>query len=155
MKWKLPPKIKIYEALGCIGDKRIEMDGNRAKVFSSSTGKFYFVSYDSASSSIMANDNGSYWQGYLGYPSIAFLMLKGRINFNQESAEAFKGVEWKDLNTKFKRDYWKTEEFALEKAKEKGFDISKLLEDINNIYEQIKKLDMNLLGEKIEPPEGY
>ena len=24
MKWKVPPKIKIYEALGCIGDKRID-----------------------------------------------------------------------------------------------------------------------------------
>jgi len=155
MKWKLPPKIKIYEALGCIGDKRIEVSGNEAKVFSSSRGKFYSVKHSEENNAIMCNDNGSYWQGYLGYPSIAFLMLKGRIKFNQESAEAFKDIEWKDLNTKFKRDYWKTEEFALEKAKEKGLDVNKLLEDINNIYEQIKKLELNLFGEKTKPPEGY
>ncbi|OGJ15869.1 hypothetical protein A3K73_01750 [Candidatus Pacearchaeota archaeon RBG_13_36_9] len=155
MKWKLPPKIKIYEALGCVGDKRIDVSGNEAKVFSSSKGKFYSVEYNESTNAIMCNDNGSYWQGYLGYPSIAFLMLKGRIKFNQESAEAFKDVKWKDLNTKFKRDYWKTEEFALEKAREKGMDISKLLEDINSIFEQIKKLNMDLLGEKIKPPQGY
>lgn len=33
MKWKIPPKIKIYEALGCIADKRIEINGNDGKVF--------------------------------------------------------------------------------------------------------------------------
>ena len=155
MKWKLPPKIKIYEALGCVGDKRIEISGNEAKVFSSSKGKFYSVNYNEAANTIMANDNGSYWQGYLGYPSIAFLMLKGRIKFNQESATAFKEIKWKDLNVKFKNDYEETEAFVLQKAKEKGFEISRLLEDINNIYEQIKKLEISLLGEKIKPPQGY
>ncbi|MFZ1075166.1 MAG: hypothetical protein WAN50_02225 [Minisyncoccia bacterium] len=36
MKWKKPPVIKIYEALGAVADGRIEVDGNAAKVYSSS-----------------------------------------------------------------------------------------------------------------------
>ena len=82
MKWNISLKRKhIYEALGCISDKRIELnlvDG--AKVYSSSGGKFYAVKYDSKSNSVMSNDNTSYWTGQLGYPSIALLLLKGIIS---------------------------------------------------------------------------
>ena len=74
MRWKNPPKIKVYEALGCIADNRIEVNENEAKVYSSSREKYYTVKYDR--NSIMSNDNGSYWVGYLGYPSIALLMKK-------------------------------------------------------------------------------
>jgi hypothetical protein len=94
MKWKLPPRIKIYEALGCIADGRMEVEGNMAKVYSSSRGKFYTVTYDPERQAIMANDNGSYWQGYLGYPSIAFLMHVGAIRFDHAYAEALEGVAW-------------------------------------------------------------
>ena len=70
MKWEHPPIIKIYEALGAVADNRVELSENTAKVFSSSGNKFYDVSYDRDSNSIMTNDNGSYWKGYLGYPAI-------------------------------------------------------------------------------------
>lgn len=62
MKWKHPPITKIYEALGSVADERIELVGSSAKVYSSSRNKFYVVSYEPGA--IMANDNGSYWQGY-------------------------------------------------------------------------------------------
>jgi hypothetical protein len=155
MKWKIPPKIKIYEALGCIGDKRIDILGSTAKVFSSSKQKFYSVIYDEKTNSIMSDDNGSYWQGYLGYPSIAFLILKGKITFNEKFAEALKGVRWKDLNTKFKSDYKKTGEFVLEKVKEKGIKPEEFQKEIGNILQQIKNLNINLLGKKVRPPVGY
>jgi len=106
MKWKIPPIIKVYEALGCIADKRIEIEGNKAKVFSSSKQKFYSIEFD-GKNSIMCNDNGSYWQGYLGYPSIAFLMLKGKVDYNSKFVEALKDISWKDLNVKFKNNYEK------------------------------------------------
>jgi hypothetical protein len=32
MKWKEPPIIKIYEALGAVADDRVEVEGNSAKV---------------------------------------------------------------------------------------------------------------------------
>ena len=69
-----PPTMKIYEALGAVADKRLEITGNTAKVYSSSKGKFYTVTYDSATNAIMSNDNACYFVGYLGYPAIAYLL---------------------------------------------------------------------------------
>jgi len=155
MKWKIPPKIKIYEALGSIGDKRIEVTINEAKVYSSSKGKFYTIKYDSKSNSIMCNDNGSYWQGYLGYPAIAFLMLNGRIKYSSKYSEALKDIMWKDINVKLKNDFSKAEAYVLDLIKKKRFSEEEFLGEIDNIYEQIKVLNINLLGEKQKPPEGY
>lgn len=155
MKWKIPPKIKIYEALGAIGDKRIELTGNQAEVFSSSRKKFYIVNYREYDNAIMCNDNGSYWQGYLGYPSIAFLMLKGKVIFDKKFADALKDIAWKDINTLFKSDYEKTEQHILQLIEQRGFNKQELLEEVDKIYEQVKKLDLNLLGARKKPPKGY
>src|ERR1700733_3253094 len=62
MKWKQPPVIKIYEALGAVADGRVEVSGDTAKVYSSTGNKFYDVTYDPAEQAIMTNDNGSYWK---------------------------------------------------------------------------------------------
>src|SRR3989338_6471911 len=137
MKWKLPPKIKIYEALGCVGDKRIEINGIGAKVFSSSQGKFYSISYDKEKNAIMSNDNGSYWVGYLGYPSIAFLMLKGKIKWSNKLAEGLKDIPWKDINVKLKNDYKKTEEYVLKILQERGFQKSEVLVEIKSTFEEV------------------
>ncbi|MFA5962108.1 MAG: hypothetical protein WC848_05485 [Parcubacteria group bacterium] len=155
MKWKLPPKIKIYEALGSLGDGRIEISGNTGKVYSSSGQKFYAVVFDPEQKSIMANDNGSYWQGYLGYPSIAFLMKTGIIKFNSVYSEALKGIAWKDINTEFENDFGKTADYVHEMLKERGIASSDFLEEVDSIYGQIEKLDLALLGSKTKPPQGY
>lgn len=155
MKWKLPPKIKIYEAFGSVGDGRIEVNGNEGKAYSSSKNKFYTISYNPENGGIMANDNGSYWKGYLGYPAIAFLMQKGVIKFNPVCAEALKGIAWKDINTKFKNDFDKTAEYVHEVLREKGIKIGDFYLEVENIYKQIGELDLSLLGSKVKPPEGY
>jgi hypothetical protein len=155
MEWRIPPILKVYEALGCIADKRIEIDGNEAKVHSSSKGKFYTVIYDEDTNSIMANDNGSYWKNYLGYPAIAFLMLKGIIKYNKKYEEALKGIVWKDMTAKFKNDTEKAEEFVFNLVKERGFDLDELFAEIETIYNQIKELRIEMLGDKMLPPEGY
>ncbi len=155
MKWKTPPKIKIYEALGTIGDGRIEISGNAAKVFSSSGNKFYSVEYDSGKNAITANDNGSYWIGYLGYPAITFLLAKGIIRHNSEFAVALKDIPWKDVNTKFKNDFQKTEEYVKNLLVNKGIDVKKFSAEIDEIYKEAKKLDLKKLGRTAKPPEGY
>ena len=154
-KWILPPKIKVHEALGAIGDERIKVNGNEAEVFSSSKGKSYTVKYEPETNSIMANDNGSYWKGYLGYPSIAFLMLNGRIKYNPKYAEGLKGIAWKDLNTNFKNDFRKTEDYIIGLLEERGITLEEFNKEVDSIYEQIEKLDINMLGNKVLPPEGY
>lgn len=153
MKWKQPPVIKIYEALGSIADNRIEVSENTAKVYSSSGNKFYDVSYDLATQSIMTNDNGSYWKGYLGYPSIAFLMKTGALSFDEMIANLLKNIAWKDINQKFKNDFDKTLEFILSsKSEEEKESLKKF---VNKITTEIEALDLNYLGKKTLPPEGY
>ena len=154
MKWAIPPKIKIYEALGCMGDKRIEVSENTGKVFSSSRGKYYTVNFD-GDNAIMCNNNGSYWIGYLGYPAIAFLMVKEKIRFNNKFADTLKDIPWKDMNVKFKNDYEKTQKYVFEILKKRGVDIAAVEKEIDSIFEQIKQLDLNLFGKKIRPPSGY
>lgn len=153
MKWEIPPINKVFEALGCIADNRIKIDGNGAQVWSSNKSKAYTVKYDKDKNAIISNDNGSYWQEYLGYPSVAFLMLNGVIKYDEDIADALKSIEWKKLNTQFKNNYEKTNAFALGQAKKNGYNVEDLKKEIENIYKQIKSLDINILEPKIKPPK--
>jgi len=155
MKWKKPPVIKIYEALGAIGDGRVEVSGDTAKVYSSSRGKFYDVRYDPAKNAITANDNGSFYQGYLGYPSIAFLLARGIIAFDSHWAKALHGFVWKDLNVKFKNDWDKTEDHIRESLATRGEDLTKLSEELERIESELLKMDLESLPSETKPPKAY
>jgi hypothetical protein len=157
MHWKVPPIIKVYEALGSLDEGRVVLgdDPTTAKVYSSSRNKYYEVTYDPASNSITANDSGSYWGKYLGYPSIAYLMVRGIITYSPDSAQALSGIMWKDVNVGFKNDFSKTEAFVREEAVKKGFDLAALDADLTSIVTQITKLNLSMLGKTQKPPEGY
>lgn len=152
-KWKHSPIIKIYEALGAVADDRIEIRENTAKVYSSSGNKFYTVTYESSTRSIMTNDNGSYWKGYLGYPAIAFLLKTGILSFDAEISILLRGIKWKEINQRFKNDFEKTLDyiFASKSAEEKR----KLVDIANKIDTELAKIDLSLLGKKTKPPVGY
>lgn len=153
MKWKHPPLIKIYEALGAIADDRVEVNGMIAKVYSSTRNKYYDVKYDNDKRLIMANDNGSYWKGYLGYPAIAFLMATNVLLYDSEIGNLMKGIAWKDINQEFKNDFDKTLEFIL--STKTSEEIGNLTKFVQKVDSEIKKLRLGLLGNKILPPEGY
>jgi len=153
--WKQPPIIKVYEALGAIGDDRIHIEGSSAKVYSSSGNKYYTVTYDPKSDSIMCNDNGSYWAGYLGYPAIAFLLKIGVISYEKKSANILKDIKWKDINQDFKNDFSKTEKYCQDLVLERYGDLPKLLSDISNIHKYLADHPLSLLGNKTKPPSGY
>ncbi len=153
--WKQPPIIKVYEALGCVADKRIQIDGDTAKIYSSSGNKFYTVTYDPKTNSIMCNDNGSYWAGYLGYPAIAFLLTKNIIPYSPVSADLLSDIKWKDINQNFKNDFVKTEEYCQNLVVQRDGDLKALLADIANIYKYLGDHPLTLLGTKTKPPTGY
>jgi len=164
MKWKTPPLIKIYEALGCIGDNRLEINGLEGKVYSSSKGKFYSIRYEPKSNSIMCNDNGSYYVGYLGYPAIAYLMQKGELDFKEIYSTALKGIYWKDLNMKHNRnkgggvpdyDFNAVIKEVDVLIQEKGVNLTEFRNYLEGVLEQIKSKNLNILGEKELPPVGY
>ncbi len=153
MKWKIPSITKIYEALGTIADERIEVDGNTAKSYSSTRNKFYIITYDPTKNAIMSNDNSSYYKSELGYPSIALLMKLGVLSFDPECAEILKGIAWKDINQKFKNDFEKALDFILSTKTEE--ERTKLHNFSEKVYEEIKGLNLSLLGSRVQPPQGY
>ncbi|MDP4038590.1 MAG: hypothetical protein Q8P54_01305 [bacterium] len=156
MKWKQPPLIKIYEALGSIGDKRIELKDNTAKIYSSSGNKYYDVIYDPDKNAISSNDNGSYWVGYLGYPSIAFLLIKGIVDYNAELAEYLKGFAWKDINQKFKNNFTKTQNFIDEEIITKHkINLDEFHKTLENILDKVSSLELNKLPTNNKPPTAY
>jgi len=154
MKWKMPPVVKIYEALGALGDGRISVDGYRGEVMSSKRNKTYSVRFDADKNAIMANDNGSFWQGYVGYPAISFLMKIGKIEFDNVVANSLKGIAWNDVNKKFQRDYEKTIEYCLQVAEKNGVKANKVRTEVDRIYGKLEQMELEMLGKKIYPPSN-
>ncbi|HDI75526.1 MAG: hypothetical protein DRJ52_03070 [Thermoprotei archaeon] len=137
MYWRTPPRIKVLEALGCIADQRIKFVGEKEAVVVSSTGeRTYKVTWDGGKA-IMSTDNGSLYRGYLGYPSIAFLMLKGILPFDKEIADALKGISWKKLNETYKK-YRIVEEKVKAIAKERGVDPAKIDSFVAKVMQEIR-----------------
>lgn len=154
-KWNIPSVIKIYEALGAIGDNRIEINDWIGKIYSSSKSKFYTVKYELKTNSIMCNDNASYYLGDLWYPAIAYLMQIWELDLFQEYAQALKDVHWKDINQLYKNDYEKTKIYANNVLKEKWVNVYEFEIYVQKVLKQIKVKNLNLLGKKELPPEGY
>jgi hypothetical protein len=154
-KWQPAPMIKLYEALGTLADARIEVHGNSAKVYSSSGNKYYEVEYDPVNGAITANDNGSYWVGYLGYPSIAFLLAAGVIQQAPGLADQLKGFAWKDINTRFKNNFDKTQAYIDEQVAARGGDILQFHQSLAKLLEQVNDLKLAKLPSNKQPPKGY
>jgi hypothetical protein len=122
-------------------------------MFSSSGNKFYTITFDPNTNSIMSNDNVSFYSKHLGYPPIAFLMKIGELKYSPALAEKLKGVKWKDINQRFKNDFEKALEFILESKTSE--DRILLAAEVKKIDEQLRSKGYGLLGTKVRPPEGY
>lgn len=153
----LPPHIsKIYEAITAIADQRIELVGeNEARITSSSRGKYYTITYDPTTNSIMSNDNTAYYTGSVSYPMIALLMLKGVIDYDKSLLTPLSNIVWKDIMQKYKNDYDQGIAHVLADLAGKGIDIEEIKSKIALIYEQAITLKLNYLGKKIAPPKAY
>lgn len=151
--WDTPARVKMYEAFGAVADGRLEISGNAAKCYSSSGNKYYDITFDPDAWAIMANDNGSYWKGYLGYPAVAFLIQKELLPYKPELTILFKGVKWKDINTQFKNDFDAALQHIL--APLVPADRAALDAYVTEVEDAVRKRPLALLGKKTKPPEGY
>jgi hypothetical protein len=150
--WKMPPPAKIYEALGAIGDGRVRLDdASHASVVSSSGDKTYTVELDSSTHQISSNDNASYWQGYLGYPAIAVLILHGLYSPRPETLKALSGVPWKELNTRYRNDYARTLDNVLARAEAHGADPAALRAETAAVLEALGAYGARR-GKRLRPP---
>lgn len=141
---KLPPKEKIPEAYTAIEDHRIKMEEQSATVKSSNFEKEYLVTWND--NTYYSNDAATYWQGYLGYPVIAVLMLQNKLPWNKEISSYFKQVNWNKINKENKRDYKKSLEYVL--ANNKKEEMEQITKEIDEVYEQMKKLEIKLTRKK-------
>ena len=156
MKWKPAPIIKVYEALGSIGDERYKINGNTAKVYSSSGKKYYDAEYSAEHHAITANDNGSYWVGYLGYPSIVLLLVLGVVKYDPKLATYLKDFAWKDINQQFHNDFEKTQAYIDKQIVERHrVNLEDFHTELRHIQQQINALELNRLENGKKPPEAY
>ena len=156
MYWTIPPRIKVYEALWSLWDKRIELVSPfEAKIFSSSGNKCYTITYDPGHRAIMMNDNGAYRKWYLGYTGIAYLMMTNVLPYNELFADALKGIAWKDINTKYKNDFDLTQNYVDELLVSKWIDMHEFSSFVDRVLTDIETLHFAYLGKKILPPKWY
>jgi hypothetical protein len=137
----MPPIIKVYEALGAIGDGRVRiMDSRRALVTSSDGVKTYEVEVSEDGREISSNDNASYWQGYLGYPAIAVLLARGFYRPPANVTDALAGIPWKTLNRKFKNDYTKTLAEVDKELEQSGHDPDAVRSEAEAVLSFVRRL---------------
>jgi len=150
--WKMPPLIKVYEALGAIGDGRVRIvDSRRALVTSSDGAKTYEVEITDDGREISSNDNASYWQGYLGYPAIAVLLARGFYRPPANVTDALAGIPWKTLNRKFKNDYAKTLAEVDKELEQSGHDPDAVRSEAEAVLSFLRKLGP-VRGKRSRPP---
>lgn len=138
-EWKPTPEIKVLEALGCIADDRIRLTEDGAEVISSDGTRKYKVVFDGES--IGSTDNGTRFRGYMGYPIIAYLMVKGLLPYDEKIAQGLKGFPWRRLNEKYKR-YWIVEKIALKRLEERGVEEKRVKEFVRKVLGKLKDLGL-------------
>ena len=138
----LPPRIKVLEAIGAIADGRVRViDDKSCKVYSSLRDKEYSVFVDLEKGLAYSDDNGTKYRNYIGYPIIAFLMIKEVLPYNEKIAKALQGISWKTLNEKYKK-YSIVEKIVKGIAKERGVSESEIDLFISNVMSRLRMLKL-------------
>jgi len=149
--WLAPPVIKLYEALSALADNRLEIITPRiAKVWSSDRSKFYTIIYQDKR--IRSNDNGSYWQGYLGYPAVALLLHQGYLDYQPKLAAYLGGINWKRLNQKYANHYQEAIKAVLDNLAQQAAPVDKLQKYISYLADQLKTSKIKKHPLRLPPP---
>lgn len=154
MNFWIQPKDEhiVYEALTAIADDRVEFTNDAAKVFSSSRNKFYTVTFDLDNIAFMSDDNMAYYRDEVSYPMLAVLLLKNKITFDHRILPYLKNIPWKDINQKNKNDYMKS---VYEFLGTLGDETVLVKCEAQKIFDELLKIKVGVLGEKVIPPKGY
>ncbi|MCS7126949.1 MAG: hypothetical protein NZ953_00950 [Thaumarchaeota archaeon] len=99
----LPPRVKVLEALGAVAGGRVtEVAENGCRVAASEGDRVYTVRVDLNTGEASSDDNGTVFRNYVGYPIIAYLMVRGVLPYDERIAEPLKDVRWRTLNERLK-----------------------------------------------------
>lgn len=156
MQRKLPSHmIKYYEALWCVADGRVQMwpvdESIYATVLSSDRTKTYQVSYDQDSNAIMSNDNSSYRNDELWYPSLALLLFLDKLDYQSKYWDMLVDVAWKKLNTVHNNDRDLTQDMVDTQLLSMGQDVDALHTYCKELIKRVEEMKLELLWPK-QPP---
>jgi hypothetical protein len=153
--WKQPPPAKVYEALSAVADGRVSVTGpGAATVLSSGRDRTYDVEWSGDGRVITANDNASYWQGYAGYPIIAVLLTIGTLRVDEAVVPHLAGVDWHELNRRYRRDYRAAIDHVLCGLEGRGTDTARIVREVAAVMEQLAELDLERPPRRRRPPKG-
>lgn len=148
---KLPPKIKIIEALSAVADERIIVEdllSNEWKCYSaSSPWKTYKILYNEKENTILSNDNWSTNQWFLWYPSIAFLLKIWKIKYDDSILKMVKKINRVDIKEKVRKDYESSYRLILWKLHMQRYNVDYFISQVDNIFNQISELQLKHLIE--------
>lgn len=137
-----PPRIKVLEAAGAIGDGRvIVVSSNKAIVRSSMGDREYKVVLIPESPGVYrvySNDNGTIHRGYTGYPVLAYMMKTGILPVDNDVVRAMANIPWKELNERYQK-YSIVENIVISRAEKLGVSRN-IIDDYINIV--LKKLGL-------------
>ncbi len=149
---RLPPRVKVLEALGAIADGRVKLvGGGWARVVSSEGDRVYTVYVDPERRVAYSDDNGTKLRGYVGYPVLAVLMMTGVVTYDGRVAEALKGIPWRRLNESM-RSYRRVEEHVKRIASQRGVDPSVIDALVSKVMRELARLGLRKLP--APPPRG-
>ncbi|MBP7146937.1 MAG: hypothetical protein KBD01_05285 [Acidobacteria bacterium] len=153
--WDVPPRAKVFEALGALADGRVRLlDGRTAEVLSSSRDRTYRVTWSEDGRAIGSNDNASIWRGYAGYPILAVLMARGLLDYDPRVASLLAGVPWKQLNGRFRNRYDDAVASVLRGLEADGVDTAPIGREVDRILSRFAELDLQRLGgRRIRPAD--
>jgi len=165
--WKPPPAAKVYEAFSAVADGRVHLgaeveqggsaqggQAGSAEVESSGRDRRYVVEWSAGVTSITANDNASYWQGYLGYPAVAVLLAIGALRADRTIVDLLAGVPWHELNARFKRDYDAAVDSVLSDLERRGADRGRIEREVDDVLAQLARLSPQRPPRRRRPPSG-
>lgn len=157
---KLPPIEKIHEAYSALADGRVRMDpdNRRAEVDSSDGSKTYTVTWPEvnpqADGSLpqavyTSNDNATYWKLYPGYPILAVMMLQGLLPYDRDMSRQWGGVNWTELNNRYRRDYAKAVDSVIA---ERGLDPDAVSRAVGEVYNALPDMPVSIRRGSLRPP---
>ena len=143
---KLPPKVKIIEALSAVADERIIVDDlltSEGKCFSASNPwKIYEIHYNDEENTISSNDNWSIEQQFLWYPSIAFLLKVWKIKYDESILEIMENIDWLKIKEQVNKDHESLYRLVLWNFHMAWYNVDYFVSQVEYIYDQISELHL-------------
>ncbi|MDW8084552.1 MAG: hypothetical protein RMI49_05080 [Candidatus Caldarchaeum sp.] len=142
VRLRTPPRVKVLEALGAVAGKRVKiLDQNNCLVDASEGPRTYNVFVDLSSQLAQSDDNGTVFRDYVGYPIIAFLMVLGKISYDQKIAELLASVKWRSLNERYK-SYAKVESVVKDMLAKQGVKPEEVEEFVAKVLQEVEQLGL-------------